>query len=182
MSMSLDGFVAGPDDGLDEVHNWMYPRHGTVSDSSAEVIDELFTNSGAVVMGRRTWELGDRLNDWVVNPPFEVPIFVLAHDVPERVTKAGPGLTFVTDGVEGAIKQAKAAAGTRNVTVNGGANVAQQCLQAGLLDEILLHLVPVLLGAGIRLFDPPVTGRADLETTAVVDSPGVTHFRFRVVK
>jgi dihydrofolate reductase len=106
---------------------------------------------------------------------------VVTHRVPEVVPQGESSYTFVTDGVESAIEQAKAAAGDRYVSVMG-ASVPQQCLRAGLLDEIQIHLVPVLLGAGVRLFDHLGTENVELEAIRVVDSPGVTHLRFRVVR
>jgi dihydrofolate reductase len=111
-----------------------------------------------------------------------VPVFVLTHHPRETVTKeGGTSYTFVTDGIEAALDRARAAAGARNVSVAGGASVAQQCLRAGLLDEIQIHLVPVLLGDGVRLFDALDPERVKLERTRVIDSPTVTHLRYRVV-
>ncbi len=176
MSMSLDGFIAGPNDELDRVHAWM---RGGEPGRGVEVVDELFRTTGAVVMGRRTFDLGDKENGWVAEPPFEVPMFVPAHDIPDRVARgAAPTLTFVTEGVDAAIEKAKAAAGDRNVMVCG-ASTGQQSLRAGHLDEIEIHLVPVLLGDGIRLFEPGIEP-VELELARIIESPGVTHLRFRL--
>jgi dihydrofolate reductase len=112
-----------------------------------------------------------------------MPVFVVTHEARDPVaTEGGTTFTFVTAGIESALAQARAAAGDRDISVAGGANIAQQYLKAGLLDEIQIHLVPVLLGGGVRLFDDPGPHRVELERTRVVESPGVTHLRFRVVR
>jgi dihydrofolate reductase len=118
---------------------------------------------------------------WGDTPPFGMPVFVLTHHARETLTmKGGTSFIFVTDGVESAFEQARAVAGGKDVAVAGGANVVQQCLRAGLLDELQVHVAPVLLGDGVRLFDGGE--RANLEITRVVDSPTVTHVRYRVLK
>ncbi len=198
MSMSLDGFITGPNDdverplgeGGERLHEWVYDlaswreRHGLdggKTNSDAEILDEAFRNTGAVVMGRRMFNLGE--GPWGDNPPFHMPVFVVTHDARETVVKeGGTTFTFVTDGIERALKQAKTAAGDKDVSVAGGANIVQQYIKAGLLDEIQIHLVPVLLGVGRRLFDHLGTEQIELESTRVIESPGVTHLRFRVVK
>jgi dihydrofolate reductase len=150
-----------------------------LSSSSAAVFEELVESGGAVVTGRRTYDIADA---WGGNGPLPgLPLFVLTHHVPEHVPHGQSRYTFVTDGVENAIGQAKAAAGDKDVSLMG-ASIAQQCLRAGLLDEIQIHLAPVLLGSGVRLFDHLDTQNIELEKIRVVDSPGVTHLRFRVVK
>jgi len=150
-----------------------------LSSSSAEVFEELIEGGGAVVTGRRTYDIAGA---WGGNGPLPgLPLFVLTHNIPEHVPHGESRYTFVTDGVESAIEHAKAAAGDKYVSVMG-ASVPQQCLRAGLLDEIQIHLVPVLLGAGVRLFEHLGSESIELETIRVVDSPGVTHLRFRVVK
>jgi dihydrofolate reductase len=184
MSMSLDGFIAGPNDDLERVHNWMFPASRDVAERDAEVVDEMFRTTGAVVMGRRTFDVGVKENGWsgwVDDPPFQVPIFVPTHHVPDKAAKGGSMFTFVTDGVERAVEQAKAVAGDKNVNVNG-ASIAQQCLRADLLDEMHLHLVPVLLGDGIQLFERTGTEHIELERTGLIEVSGVTHLRFRIVK
>jgi dihydrofolate reductase len=119
---------------------------------------------------------------WGGQPPYPVPYFIVAHDVPSEMAEEAAPFTFVTEGVEAAIERAKAAAGDKKVSV-AGADVPQQAIRAGLLDEIQIHLVPVLLGEGKRLFDQLGNQRIDLKRTRVVESPeGVTHLRFHVVK
>ena len=197
ISMSLDGFIAGPNDsvenplgdGGERIHEWVYDlaswreRHGIAggrTDTDAEVLDEAFENTGAVVIGKRMLDVA---NGWGDNPPFHMPAFVITHDAREKLVKeGGTTFTFVTDGIESALDQARAAAGDKDVSVAGGANIIQQYLSAGLLDEIQIHLVPVLLGEGIRLFDQLGAEQIELERTRVIESPGVTHLRFRVVK
>jgi dihydrofolate reductase len=191
-SMSLDGFSAGPNvaggnplgDGGERLHEWMFPADGAAG-SGAEVREETLmyaTNrtSGAVVMGRRMFDLG--VEPWGDNPPFHMPVFVVTHNARNPLVKEG-GTTyfFVTDGIEGALARARAAAGDKDIAVLGGANVIQQFIEAGLLDEVRLHLVHLLLGGGTRLFDRLGPAQVDLESNRVIESPGVTHLRFRVV-
>jgi dihydrofolate reductase len=112
-----------------------------------------------------------------------VPVFVLTHEARDELAKqGGTTFTFVNDGVESAVAQARAAAGNKNVAVGGGANTIQQVLKAGLLDELQIHIAPLLLGGGVRLFDGLETAQIELETTRVVESPHVTHLRFRIVR
>jgi dihydrofolate reductase len=140
----------------------------------------LFSTTGAILTGGRTYDI---VNGWESSHPIhDVPVFVLSKDVPEKVPKGKSTLTFVTDGIISVVKQAKAAAGAKNVYVLGGANTAQQCLGSGLLDEMQIHLVPVLLGDGARLFDHIGIGQIELVKTRAIDSPGVSHLRFRVIK
>jgi dihydrofolate reductase len=133
---------------------------------------------GAFVTGRRTFDI---TNGWGGNPPLGVPTFVVTHSVPQEWVYEGSPFTFVTDGVESAVERAKEVAGDKGVAV-GAASLAQQCLRAGLLDEIHVDLVPVLLGDGVRLFDHLGTRPIELESTQVVEGTGVTHLTFRVVK
>jgi dihydrofolate reductase len=133
---------------------------------------------GALVVGRRHF---DHAGAWGGRHPMDVPVFVVTHAVPREWTHEGSPFTFVTDGVERAVEQAKAVAGSKDVGV-GGANVAQQCIEAGLIDEVGIDLVPVLLGEGVSFFGRLRTGPIELERTMVVEAPGVTHLRFRVVK
>jgi dihydrofolate reductase len=196
MSISLDGFIAGPDDrpgqelgeGGMQLHEWVFglagwrARHGLEGGEIGpddDIADEAFRSVGAVVMGRRMFDLGE--GPWGDEPPFHVPVFVLTHRARESIAKdGGTSYTFVTDGIETALEQARAAAGDRDVSLAGGANIVQQYLRSGLVDQIQLHVGPLLLGAGKRLLDE--AGRATLEATRVVDSPAVTHLRYRVVK
>ncbi len=175
-SISLDGF--------------MNDRHGDVSrlypDLEAlrrtEMLQEEIRTTGAVVMGRRAYDMGEGdLTDY----EYQVPIFVLTHTVPEQVVKGENDhltVTFVMDGIESAIEKAKAAAGDKHVMVVGGANTAQQCLRAGLVDEIHIGIVPVLFGEGLRFFEPLVTEQMELEKTRIFESPTRTDLWFRVVK
>jgi len=204
MSMSLDGFIAGPNDavenplgdGGDRVHEWAFElenwrqRQGLVGgeiNRDAEILDDTMSHTGAVVMGRRMFSNGAGpwgetpfQGHWGDDPPFRVPVFVLTHHARERLVKdGGTTFTFVTDGIEAALTQAQAVAGDRNVAIAGGASVVQQGISARLLDKLLIHLSPVLLGDGIRLLDHLGTERIELDRTLVVDSPKVTHLRFR---
>lgn len=192
--MSLDGFIAGPNDvpgnalgdGGERLHALMFSgltpsEHNEFfepAERSREVFDKWIEDLGAIVTGRRTYDL---VNEWEGTHPLGVPVFVLTHEAPETVPEGETTFTFVTDGIESALSQAMAAAGDNKVQV-GAANVAQQYLRAGLLDEIQVHVVPVLLGAGVRLFDQLGDEPIELEQTRVIESTGVTHLRYRVVK
>jgi dihydrofolate reductase len=197
LSMSLDGFIAGPNDGPERplgeggerLFAWYsagdteYRLPGTemvfrVSPQSAELLREAHSKMGAFVTGRRTFDI---TNGWGGSPPLGVPTFVVTHTVPQEWVYEGSPFTFVTDGVESAVEQAKKAAGDKDVAV-GAASIAQQCLRAGLLDEIHVDLVPVLLGGGVRLFDHLGPEPIELERTRVIEAPDVTHLTFRVVK
>ena len=149
-----------------------------VSPQSAEILDEAFSSIGAIVTGRRTFDI---TNGWGGKHPLDVPIFVLTHSVPDGWDYEGSPFTFVTDGVDSAVEQAREVAGEKNVAV-GAASLVQQCLKAGLLDEIHVDVVPVLLGDGVRLFDNLGTGQIELERTRIIEDPDVTHMTFRVVK
>jgi dihydrofolate reductase len=148
-----------------------------VSSQSVEMLREAHGRMGAFVTGRRTFDI---TNGWGGNPPLGVPAFVLTHSVPQEWVYEGSPFTFVTDGVESAVEQAKVVAGDKMVAV-GAASIVQQCLRAGLLDEIHVDLVPVLLGDGVRLFDH-LGGPVELERTQVIEGVGVTHMTFRVVR
>ena len=205
ISVSLDGFVAGPNpslelplgEGGELLHDWVVglaawrERHGLAGGeetAGSELVAASVARTGAVVMGRRmfsggggAWE-NDRKADgwWGDEPPFRVPVFVVTHHPREAlVRQGGTTFTFVTDGVESAVEEARAAAGEKDVSIAGGASVAQQALGAGLLDEMLIHLVPVLLGSGTRLFDAGTLAR--LECTQVLDAAGATHIRYDVL-
>ncbi len=197
LTMSLDGFIAGPNDGPGQplgqggmrLFDWYssgdtdYEMPGTemvfrVSPASADLLREAHGTMGAFVTGRRTFDIA---NGWGGSPPLGVPSFVVTHTVPQEWVYEGSPFTFVTDGVESAIQQARAVAGGKTVAV-GAASLAQQCLKLGLLDEIQIHLVPVLLGEGVRLFDHLGGETIELESTRVIETPGVTHLTFRVIK
>ena len=198
ITTSLDGFVAGPNDGIDKglgeggerLHQWLYDlstwreRHGLSggeSNRDAEILGEAFETVGAIVIGRRMFDLAE--GPWGSNPPFHMPVFVLTHRPRERLTKeGGTSFTFVTDGIESALDQAKAAAGGKDVSIGGGASAIQQFLKGGLVDELQVHIAPLLLGDGVRLFDQMAGKQIELEKTRVIDSPAATHLKFRVVK
>ena len=196
ITMSLDGFIAGPNDspelGLGEngekLHEWVFglaswrEAHGLEGgeqNRDAEVLDEAMRDNGAIILGRRMF---DNAKGWGDDPPFKVPVYVLTHESREPLEKGATTFTFVTDGIEGALEQARSAAGDRNISIAGGANTIQQYLAAGLVDELQIHVVPLLLGGGVRLFGDLATDGVELECTRVIDSPAVTHIRFRVVK
>ena len=151
-----------------------------VSSASADLLREVFAECGALVSGRRTFDI---TNGWGGTHPIgeHIPIFVVTHSVPEGWDYEGTPFTFVTDGVESAVEQARAAAGEKNVAV-GAASIVQQCLRAGLLDEIHVSLVPVLIGGGVRLFDHLGPEHIELERTRVIEDPDVTHMTFRVIR
>lgn len=175
-TMSLDWFM---NDRNGDVSR-LYPDLEALR--TTEMLAEEIHMTGAVVMGRCTYDMADGdLTDY----EYQVPIFVLTHAIPEKTAKGVNDkltLTFVTSGIETAIEQAKAAAGDKNVMVVGGANTAQQCLRAGLVDEIHIGIVPVLFGEGLRFFDPLVNEQIELERTRVFTSPTRTDLWFRVVK
>ena len=206
ISISLDGFVAGPNqteenplgEGGEQLHDWVvaleawrnrHGREGGEVNASTDVVEESLENIGATVMGRNMFggegPWGDDPWDgwWGDEPPFHMPVFIVTRHPREPVTKqGGTSYTFVTDGIESALEQAREAAGGKDVALAGGANIAQQYLQAGLIDEMELHVVPVLLGGGARLFDNLEGAKVALECTRVVEAPGVTHLTYRILK
>jgi dihydrofolate reductase len=184
MSMSLDGYIAGPNDGpgnpggdgFGRLHEWYgdsQPSGAGPSKASAEFLDEM-NATGAVLAGRRTVEQVDHYN----GHHHGVPIFVPSHRPPGPSVADYPLVTYVTDGIESAMAQAKAAAGDRNVLVHG-AYTAQRALKAGVLDELQIHQIPVLLGQGLRMFDV-LPSPVELDVVRVIDTPEATHIRYRV--
>ena len=176
MVMSLDGFVKGR-------HGNITPLYPAFDDMMASnLMQEIIATTGAVVMGRNSYSMGGDYSAY----EFQVPLFILTHTVPTTVAKGASdklSFTFVTDGVESLIRQAKAAAGDKNVVVVGGANVIQECLKAGLIDELQIGISPVLLGDGLRLFENLENENIQLEKVKVVEWPdGITEIRFRVLK
>lgn len=197
ISISLDGYVTGPDDrpgqGLGEggeiLHYWVFGRKWTYADADngdlgdlgsvgspvdKQVLDDAFAAAGACIVGRGMFEAA---GGWGYTNPFPIPCFVLTHRADELRDKT-QGFTFVTDGIESALEQARAAADGKKVAIGGGADVIQQYLAAGLVDELSLHVAPVVLGGGKPLFAN--VGRLELERTGVIESPFSTHLRYRV--
>lgn len=195
MSISLDGFVAGPDQSRDDpvgvgglrIHEWHLQADEPGHEADIAKRDELMTPSGACIMGRNMF--GPIHGDWDEEwrgwwgdePPYHAPVFVLTHHEHESIEMAG-GTTFhfVTAGFDAAIKQARAAAGERNVDISGGASTVRQALAAGAIDELLLDIVPVVLGRGERLFDG--VDDPGLQPAEVIHSPYATHVRYNVVR
>lgn len=188
MSMSLDGYVADPNDGVGEVFDWYFssgdveihtggsdPMTFKVSEPSAAHLRGLFSELGAMLTGRRTF---DAAGGWNGNHGFG-PAFVLTHEIPEGWPRPGSTVHFVTDGIESAVQQAKAAAGGKSVGVHG-ADTIQQLLNAGLLDELCIDVAAVLLGSGVRLFDHLAGTPAILGNPTVIQGIGVTHLRYPV--
>src|SRR5688500_5887565 len=193
--MSLDGYVARPHDGPqlglgvggERLHDWVvelaswrepHGLEGGETNASSEVAEGM-SASGAVIVGKRMF---DNAHGWGDEPPFGKPVFVLTHTAREPLTKGDTTFTFVTDGIESAVEQARAAAGEKDVGVGGGASTAQQALKAGLVDEVRLTFAPILLGGGVALFDGLGPDDVELEVTRVVEGPKATHVQYRVVK
>jgi dihydrofolate reductase len=198
--------VAGPDQSVEnplgvgglDLHNWVFEleswrkeqgQEGGIVNASSLVIEEVQSNVGAVVMGRNMFGGGPGpwsedpawRGWWGENPPYHTPVLVLTHHPREPLEmEGGTTFIFVTDGIESAFDQAKQAAGGKDVLIGGGANVVQQSLAAGLVDEFELHFVPILLGEGERLLDN--VGILNLEQLRVIEAPGVTHIKYRVLK
>lgn len=171
ITMSLDGFIAGPDHAME----WVFEHPGT-TDTVTEVIE----TTGALVVGRRTFEVEDRYRGGFYGGAWSGPFFVLTHDPPQEVPEWMTG-TFVNEDVASAVARAQEAAGDKNVVIFG-ADIARQCIDHGLLDEIVVHLAPIMLGAGVRLFGARGYQRVDLERTELKESGQLTDLRFRVVK
>jgi dihydrofolate reductase len=202
ISISLDGFVAGPKQSADNpigeggmrLHEWAFATaswrrqqglDGGEHNADAEVVDDVVRGVGAYIMGRKMFGGGDGPWDeawkgwWGEDPPYHVPVFVLTHHPRAPLTmQGGTTFTFVTDGIESALEQAREAAGDDAIVIAGGASAAQQYLAAGLLDELYLHIVPIVLGAGERLLEN--VGDPTLEPVGVIASPAVTHIKYRV--
>jgi dihydrofolate reductase len=198
MGMSLDGYVAGPNagpenplgDGGMRIHRWVFDvegwrerqtLRGGQTNRDHEVFEEANARVGTYVMGRRMFDEGEV--GWPDPPPFRAPVFVLTSRARDPwVRQGGTTFEFVTDGIESALERASEAAGDKDVRIAGGANAIQQFIEAGLVDEIQIHLAPVLLGDGVRLFERIGAEQVELECTRVIDSPRVTHLRYRVVR
>lgn len=207
ISLSLDGFMAGPNQSVGDplgiggmrLHDWAFAleafqkshgQSGGEVNASTRVIDEMFENVGAVIMGRNMfgpvrgpWENDAWKGWWGDDPPYHMPVFVLTHHAraPETM-QGGTIFRFVTDGVEPALRRAREAAVGKDVLIGGGASTIRQFLARGLVDEMNLSLVPILLGAGERPLDNLGDAGLTLEQTRVIEAPGVTHLRYRVSK
>ena len=203
ISVSLDGYVAGPNQTAEEplgaggerLHEWAiatdtwraeHGRGGGEHNADSDVIAKVTQGVGAHIMGRRMFAGAGPWDEawtgwWGDEPPFHVPVFVLTHNEREPLElQGGTTFHFVNDGIESALKQARAAAGDQDVAIAGGAETVNQYLAAGLLDELCLHVVPIVLGGGARLLAD--VGDPTLEPIEVIASPGVTHLRYRVVR
>ncbi len=181
-TMSLDGFIAGPNvgkahpmgEGGEHLHEWLFK--GSREEPDASMAREMFERGGATVLGRRTFDVG--LPHWN-DTPYPTPSFVLTHEARSPQAMKSASFTFVTDGIESAVRLARAAAGDKDVILMG-AEVSRQALRAGLVDEIFIQLSPLLLGAGTRLFERADAERVRLDCTRSVSSPYVTHLRYAV--
>lgn len=202
ISISLDGFVAGPNQSVENpigeggmrLHQWVFETaswrrqqglEGGAHSVDSEIADEVVRNVGAYIMGRNMFGGGSGQWDetwtgwWGDEPPYHAPVFVLTHHSREPLPmQGGTTFTFVTEGVDSALEQARAAAGDGDVAIAGGASTVQQYLAAGLLDELYLHIVPIILGAGERLLED--VGDPILEPVKVIASPAVTHVKYRI--
>jgi dihydrofolate reductase len=200
ITMSIDGFVAGPNQspenplgiGGEELHGWLLPlkafreSHGGAGgevNASTRFAEDILAGAGATIMGRNMFGGGPGPWDeswrgwWGDDPPYHHPVYVLTHHPREPLEmQGGTTFHFVTEGIESALEQARAVAGEQHVSLGGGASVAQQYLAAGLLDELVVSVVPILLGSGARLFE--AVGDAKLEQVESVAAPGVTHIRY----
>ena len=208
ISISLDGFVAGPNqseenplgEGGERLHDWVVPlaawrqshgEQGGEVNESARIVEESRENIGAGVMGRNmfgpvhggAWGDEQWTGWWGDNPPYHYPVFILTHHPRDPVEmEGGTTFHFVTDGIESAYAQAKAAAGDRAISIAGGASCARQAIEAGLVDEIDLQVNAVILGSGERLLDGFEAGKPKLELVRVLEAPGVAHLRYRVIR
>jgi dihydrofolate reductase len=204
MMMSLDGYAAGPEQSAEnpfgiggmQLCEWLFPlkafrelqgEHGGEVDASTPIVEGWFENIGATVMGRNMfgggpgpWEADPWMGFWGEDPPYHHPVFILTHHPRASVEmQGGTTFNFVSDGIESALEQAREAAGGRDVSLGGGPTTVQKYLAAGLLDELLISLVPVFLREGTRLLDNLGAAPRRPEQTEVVEAPGVTHLRYR---
>jgi dihydrofolate reductase len=204
IAMSLDGYTAGPDQSVDDplgtggmqLHGWAFTlkawrephgMEGGEVNASSEVVEESLANIGATIMGRNMfggrgpWDTQEWDGWWGDDPPFHHPVFIVTHFAREPMTmQGGTTFTFVTDGIESALAQATVAAGGKDINLAGGANIIQQYLAAGLVDQLQINLAPVLLGGGERLFDNLGGAELAFEGTRAVHAPGVNHLTYRV--
>ncbi len=185
ISMSLDGFVTGPNesvgnglgDGGERLHDWMFDAK---TEADAQVFDEISVRTGAILMGKRMFDMG--VEPWGDPPPFERPVFVITHEERDPMPmKGGTTYNFVTGGIEAGLEEAAGAAGERDVGIWGGAHVIREYLQAGLLDEVQIHVIPLILGGGVGLLEG-LERQVELEKTRVIDTPRATHLQYRVLR
>jgi dihydrofolate reductase len=183
ITMSLDGFIAGPGisaqqplgkDGI-RLHDWIFKSK---TDIDAALLNQVVETSGAVIVGARTYATAIE-DAWGGVSPFVAPAFVICHHIPE---KAVNGFTYITNGIDSALNKAKAVAGDKNVWVMGGANIIQQYLQARLIDNLHIHIAPVLFGTGTRLFENIGMDQIELKKMNVVDTPGATHIHYEIAR
>ena len=183
ITMSLDGFIAGPgiskqlpmgEDGL-RLHDWIF---GSKTGIDSNLLNEVMKTSGAVIVGSRTYTTAIE-DAWGGTSPFEVPAFVICHNEPQVMV---PGFEFITNGIETALAKAAEVARDKNIWVMGGADIIQQYLGAGLVDAMHIHIAPMLLGKGTRLFDHFAAAKIELKKKGVIDTPGATHIQYDIVK
>ena len=199
VGISLDGFIAGPNGGPNNplgdngtsIHQWMYGQQaflerlgfsgGTSNNPDNDIIDEIFNRTGANILGKRMFVEGEA--NWPEDAPFRTPVYVLTHERRDPWERPG-GTTFyfVNDGIGSAYEKAKQVAGAKDIRISGGADTIRQFLHAGLVDELQLAIAPVFLGSGVRLFDDIDNSKFYLEVAQVIDSPHVTHVRYKVMK
>lgn len=195
ISISLDGYVTGPDPDLgrglgrggEPIHNWVVggpwsyddPHVFAESGVDHDVLAEALTAEGTAVVGRRMF---DHSGGWGGTPPFDRPMYVLSHRPAPDWLAPDSGFVFVSDGIESAVRQAREVAGEKNVGIGGGASVARQALRAGLVDELLIHLSPILIGSGTKLFDENSIGPTQLRPTRSIQSPYATHLYYSVLR
>lgn len=188
LAVSIDGFIADLDDGCDEIFGWYSAGPVEVaigagqtmhmSEPSAEQLRRAVSNVGAFIVGRRLYDL---TSGWDGTPPAEAPMVVLTHDPPEDWPRGGVDYHFVSEGIEAAVAKAQELAGDGEISVAGG-RVARECLDAGLLDEVVINVVPVVLGEGIPFLAGIANGPVRFEDPEVIEAPGVTHMRYRVAR
>jgi dihydrofolate reductase len=179
LQMSLDGFINAPDGGDGGLHNWYFAEYDDPNHPNPKIIQQTIDDLGSIIMGRNTFGTGEDNEGFEEgNNPYTAVNVVVTHNPPAKQPK---GMIFA-DSIESGVKQAIEAAGERDVAIGGGADVSQQALKAGLVDELMIHLIPVLLGGGKRLFEHLGTEPIALEQIEIIDGGTVTHLRYRVVK
>ncbi|MDX1993193.1 MAG: dihydrofolate reductase family protein [bacterium] len=181
MAMSLDGFACGPNGEDHGLNDWFFAPSTGDKDVNRFVVQESIDTAGALIMGKTTYSMAADFGG-VADTPYRVPHFIVTHHPPAAPVETSPPFLFVTDGIDSVLRQAAAAAGERKVVIGGGVSTAQQFLQAGLVDEIQIHLIPILIGAGKRLLDNVGSAPLRLEQTRVLEAVGATHLYYRVIR